>query len=125
VKPGVSHKQKGDIDQQAGQHFAGGELKLNHELHELGLNLKKFDKISDKLYNKKGDFVFKPRKNVLIDHKIKIILKALKITKVPVIHLYDILYFVGIYKLLIEFKNNFLMIKIGDKYIRFAEYIAK
>lgn len=99
-------------------------MKLNHELHELGLSRSKFDRISNKLFNN-YDFEFEPRENNLADKKIKIILKALKISSIPVIHLHDILYFVGVYKVLIEFKNNFLMVKIGEKYLRFAEYIGK
>jgi hypothetical protein len=50
---------------------------------------------------------------------------VLKIKTIPVIHLEKSLFLIGIYKVYLEIQNNYLMVKVGDKYIRCAEYIKK
>jgi hypothetical protein len=60
-----------------------------------------------------------------MDHKINLVLKVLKIKSIPVIHLEKNLYFIGIYKVILDIHNNYVMVKIGQKYLRFAEYIKK
>ena len=67
-------------------------------------------------------FIARPRQ--LVDKKIKTILKLLKINDVPIVHLKDNLYFIGIYKMIVEMQGDFLMIKVGNKkYERFADYL--
>ena len=67
-------------------------------------------------------FIARPKQ--LVDKKIKTILKLLKINDVPIVHLKDNLYFIGIYKMIVEMQGDFLMIKVGNKkYERFADYL--
>ena len=67
---------------------------------------------------------FKPRKDNLIDKKIGIILKLKKIRDIPVIHIKEDLYFVGLYKVRLTIVGEYLYLKIGSKQKeRFAEYM--
>ena len=54
------------------------------------------------------------------------ILKLLKIKTIPVINLKDTLFFVGMYKVTIIMKGDFLMVRVGNKqFERFADYIKQ
>lgn len=62
----------------------------------------------------------------MIDKKINVILKLLKIKNFPVLNLKDNLFFVGLYKVVLEMKGDFLMVKVGNKqFERFADYIKQ
>ena len=50
----------------------------------------------------------------------------MQIKTIPIIHLKDNLYFIGIYKVLIEMKGDFLMVKVGNKiFERLADYLKQ
>ena len=70
--------------------------------------------------------MFTPRENNQVDKKISIILKLLKIKTIPVLNLKDSLFFVGIYKVTILMKGDFLMVRVGNRqFERFADYIKQ
>ena len=56
------------------------------------------------------DIKFKPRNNYQIDKKINMIIKLLKINDIPIYHLKDRLYFIGLYKLQMTLKGDFLLV---------------
>jgi len=71
-------------------------------------------------------FKFKPRAGNSLDKKLNVICKLLKIKTIPIIHLKESLFFVGIYKVIIEMKGDFLMVKVGSKqFERFADYLKQ
>jgi|TARA_B110000285_G_C15000855_1_gene551359 hypothetical protein len=71
-------------------------------------------------------FKFKPRPGNSLDKKLNVICKLLKIKTIPIIHLKESLFFVGIYKVIIEMKGDFLMVKVGSKqFERFADYLKQ
>ena len=52
------------------------------------------------------------------------ILKLLKIRDIPIFHMTGKLYFIGVYKLNLDIKGDFLVVQVGkDKFERFADYI--
>lgn len=53
-------------------------------------------------------------------------MKILKIDDIPVIHLQESLYFIGIFKLHVVLKGDFLLVKIGsNNFERLADYIKE
>lgn len=61
-----------------------------------------------------------------MDRKISLILKILKINDIPIFHLSDKLYFVGLYKLNLELKGDFLLVRLGiNQWERLADYIKE
>jgi|APSaa5957512535_1039671.scaffolds.fasta_scaffold34953_1 hypothetical protein len=60
-------------------------------------------------------FKFIPRPGNSIDKKLNVIVKLLKIKTIPIINLKENLFFVGIYKVLVEMKGDFLMVKVGNR----------
>lgn len=51
-------------------------------------------------------------------------MKLLRIKDIPVINLRDSLYFVGVYKVVIQLQGDFLMVKVGSKqFERLADYL--
>lgn len=68
--------------------------------------------------------VFKPKPKDKLDRKISKIMKLMKINDVPIVQLKKELYFIGIYKLNVTIKGDYLMVQIrSDKWVRFSEYI--
>ena len=69
---------------------------------------------------------FVPRDDSVLDKKIAKITKLLKMKDIPIVNLHQNLYFVGLYKVVIELKSEYVMVKIGSqKYERFADYLKE
>lgn len=51
-------------------------------------------------------------------------MKLLKVNDVPIVSLRTNLYFIGVYKVVVEMQADYLMVKVNEhKYDRFSEYI--
>ena len=124
VQRGTSFAAKKELQSTAGQ-FLTGDLKFEFELQELGLTKQEFEETKAKMFEANADqFKFKPRSGNSLDKKLNVICKLLKIKTIPIIHLKESLFFVGIYKVIIEMKGDFLMVKVGSKqFERFADYL--
>ena len=61
-----------------------------------------------------------------MDKKIAKILKLLKIKEIPVVPLSRNLFFVGLYKVTIEMRGDYLVVQVGAfKWDRFSEYLKQ
>ena len=90
------------------------DLKFEMELKDLNLSLYQFNKRREELFKEAlDDLKFQPQKNNVIDRKISMILKIKKIKDIPVIHLKDDLYFVGLYKVYLTIVGDYLYLKIS------------
>jgi hypothetical protein len=67
---------------------------------------------------------FKPNPKEKVDKKIAKILKLLRVKDVPVMYLNSNLYLIGIYKLTVRFRGDFLVVQVkSSKWVRFSNYI--
>ena len=56
---------------------------------------------------------FVPRHDSSLDKKIFKITKLLKMQDIPIVNLHQNLYFVGLYKVVVELKTDYVMVKVG------------
>ena len=120
----MSYSKRRQHEQNVGK-FMTEDLKFEYELKELGLSLYQFNKRKDELFTEAlSELAFKPRPRNVIDKKIAFIMKHRKIKDIPIVHLKEDLYFVGLYKVHLKLMGDYLCIQVGTKqWERFAEYI--
>jgi hypothetical protein len=91
------------------------EKKFAYELEELGVSEAQYNKQkAELLVESKQQLKFVARESSVIDKKIMKILRMLKIEDVPVVPLKERLYFVGMHKVMLQMKGDFLMVQVGD-----------
>ena len=100
---------------------------LQQELDALAISKEEFYKYqNDFLAAHRDELAYKPRPSYQVDKKVQTILRLQKIQDVPIIHLRDRLYFVGIYKLPLTIRGDFLVVQVApNHWERFADYIKK
>lgn len=98
---------------------------FDYELQTLDLSQTAFDKIKKNLFaDAEQEIKFVPRSGNRIDRKIGKIMKLMKVNDVPIVAIRDNLYFIGLYKVLVEMQADYLMVKVNEnKFDRFSEYI--
>jgi len=72
----------------------------------------------------KAPMQFVPRKGVKVDYEIKRMIDEMVIT-IPIIHIKDKLYLVGIHKIHMDMKAEDVIAQIGGGYEKFELYIKK
>ena len=93
----------------------GDKYKFEAELCHVGLTEKQFNVIKANLFkNCEEEIKFIPRSGHSIDKKVAKIIKLLKIKEVPIVCLSERLYFVGLYKVILEMRGDYLMVQVGN-----------
>ena len=86
-----------------------------------------FNKYKKKVFDEAiPSLKFKPRKDNYIDKKIAKIIKFVKIVDIPIVHVKESVYFVGLYKVRIEIKGDYLLVMVGqNNWERLSQFLKQ
>lgn len=74
----------------------------------------------------KDELVFTPRPGRHLDKKIGKLIRLLKVTDIPVVGITDNVFLIGIYKLPIQQRGDYLQVQMSEtKWERFSDYLKE